>query len=162
MTKITYVNGDATKPVGEGIKVIPHICNDIGKWGRGFVVALSDRWKEPVINYKKWYKKKTDKEAGIFELGNTQFVPIPSTDIIIANMIGQHTIWNNAKGKPPIRYKALRNSLKKVALKCLELNASVHAPKFGAALAGGKWAIVENIIKEELCSKDIPVTIYLF
>jgi hypothetical protein len=47
MNAIDYRTGDATDPVGEGARIICHVCNDIGGWGRGFVVALSKRWPEP-------------------------------------------------------------------------------------------------------------------
>jgi hypothetical protein len=40
---IAYHVGDATMPVGDGPKILVHICNNIGAWGRGFVVALSRR-----------------------------------------------------------------------------------------------------------------------
>lgn len=43
MTTIAYKRGDATQPVGEGSKVLVHVCNDIGGWGRGFVLAVSAR-----------------------------------------------------------------------------------------------------------------------
>ncbi len=43
MTEIRYVTGDATRPVGDGDKIIVHVCNDIGGLGRGFVAALSKR-----------------------------------------------------------------------------------------------------------------------
>ena len=32
---IIYTQGDATQPIGEGTKIIVHVCNDIGGWGRG-------------------------------------------------------------------------------------------------------------------------------
>lgn len=32
---ITYVTGDATKPVGNGRKIIAHVTNDEGGWGAG-------------------------------------------------------------------------------------------------------------------------------
>ena len=43
--KIEYLKGDATSPVKEGNKIILHICNDIGGWGKGFVMAISKKWK---------------------------------------------------------------------------------------------------------------------
>lgn len=45
--EINYTTGDATQPTGAGPKIIVHICNDIGGWGRGFVVAISNRWSTP-------------------------------------------------------------------------------------------------------------------
>ncbi|PSL41287.1 hypothetical protein CLV51_1211 [Chitinophaga niastensis] len=44
---IIYFKGDATKPLGSANKIIAHICNDIGGWGKGFVTAISKRWSEP-------------------------------------------------------------------------------------------------------------------
>ena len=37
MTKdnITFVDGDVTKPIGNGKKYIVHCCNDLGLWGKG-------------------------------------------------------------------------------------------------------------------------------
>lgn len=43
MKTITYLKGDATNPQSEENKIIAHICNDIGGWGKGFVVAISKR-----------------------------------------------------------------------------------------------------------------------
>ncbi|SOE07774.1 hypothetical protein SAMN06272765_8688 [Streptomyces sp. Ag109_G2-15] len=39
MSEITYVRGDATVPSVKGAKVIAHVCNDIGGWGKGFVLG---------------------------------------------------------------------------------------------------------------------------
>ena len=44
MLNINYVIGDATQPIGDGAKIIVHVCNDIGGWGRGFVLALTKKW----------------------------------------------------------------------------------------------------------------------
>ena len=53
--EIKYIKGDATRPIGDGSKLILHICNDVGAWGSGFVVALSKRWKEPEQKYRELY-----------------------------------------------------------------------------------------------------------
>lgn len=49
---INYVTGDATKPQGDGIKIIAHICNNRKGWGKGFVLAISRRWAEPERIYR--------------------------------------------------------------------------------------------------------------
>src|SRR5205823_6841477 len=54
MAGITYLKGDATCPQAKGVKIICHVCNDIGGWGKGFVLALSKRWSEPEAAYRKW------------------------------------------------------------------------------------------------------------
>lgn len=154
--KIKYINGDATVPVGEGNKIIVHICNNFGKWGRGFVMAISNKWSEPRKEYRKWFKSKNE-----FKLGKVQFVQVED-DIWIANLIGQHKLNEDNYGKPPIRYEAIKEGLNEVLLKAKELNASVHMPRIGCGLAGGKWKIVKGIIIESLIDKDISTTVYDF
>ena len=39
---INYLKGDATEPTKKPA-IICHVCNDIGGWGRGFVLALSKK-----------------------------------------------------------------------------------------------------------------------
>lgn len=75
-------------------------------------------------------------------------------------MIGQHGIYKDSKGLPPIRYDAVRQCLKEVALFTIAHKASVHMPRIGCGLAGGKWELMEQIIKEELITKEIAVTVY--
>lgn len=155
MTEITYLRGDATCPQAKGPKIICHICNDIGGWGKGFVLALSKRWKQPESEYRAWYAERRDRG---FALGAVQFVPVEST-IWVANMIGQHGLKTGSSG-PPIRYDAVRQCLLKVAEKARELGASVHMPRIGCGLAGGQWTKIEPLITEQLLFSDIPVTVY--
>ena len=55
---------------------------------------------------------------------------------------------------------AVRQCLKEVALFAIDHKASVHMPRIGCGLAGGKWELMEQIIKEELITKEIAVTVY--
>lgn len=155
MKTITYLKGDATNPKVEGNKIIAHICNSTGGWGRGFVLAISKRWMEPESEYRKWAKGRLDKP---FELGQVQFVKVEK-DIVVANMIGQYGIMSY-NGVPPIRYDAVDKCLKKVAEIALKHKASVCCPRFGSGLAGGRWEEIEKLIIENLCKKDIDVYIY--
>lgn len=68
---IEYRTGDATAPVGTGPKIIVHVCNDIGAWGRGFVMAISKRWSEPERRYRAWHRGEGQQP---FALGEVQFV----------------------------------------------------------------------------------------
>lgn len=153
MEKIRYINGDATAPVGTDRKILIHVCNDIGKWGRGFVVALSRRWPVTRTEYLKWYRAKKG-----FKLGAVQFVKV-EPDIVVGNMIGQHGIRTVGK-VPPIRYGALAKALERVGVAAVKNQASVHGPRFGSELAGGSWPKIEELIETHICSKDVPVTIY--
>lgn len=91
MSEITYLRGDATAPHGKGVKLIVHVCNDLGGWGKGFDTALGA-----------------------------------------------------------------------VADRAAELGASVHMPRIGCGLAGGKWSRIEPLIEQRLAGRGIPVTVYDF
>jgi hypothetical protein len=56
MGALDVAPGDATAPQGTGPKVIAHVCDDMGGWGKGFVVALSKRWPEPEAAYQRWHR----------------------------------------------------------------------------------------------------------
>lgn len=152
---INFLRGDATRPVGEGPKIIVHICNDIGGWGAGFVLALSRRWTQPEARYRAWHKSGGPPP---FELGQVQFVEV-EPHLFVANLIGQRDIHTRG-GVPPVRYEAIREGLGQVAQKARELNASVHMPRIGCGLAGGKWETVGAIVEEQLSQADVPVTVY--
>jgi N12 class adenine-specific DNA methylase/O-acetyl-ADP-ribose deacetylase (regulator of RNase III) len=152
---ITYQVGDATQPNGDGTKIIVHVCNDLGGWGRGFVVALSGRWAEPERRYRAWHR---EGEAQPFALGQVQFVQVEDA-VWVANVIAQHGIGSR-NGIPAVHYEAIREGLRLVATKAKELRASVHMPRVGCGLAGGKWQEIEPIIREELTTADVAVTVY--
>jgi len=152
---IKYVKGDATKPQGNGMKIVAHVDNDVGGWGRGFVLAVSKRWKVAETSYREWYKNRNTND---FSLGAVQFVHVQD-DVYVANMVGQHGVYEQ-DGIPPIRYDALRSCLKKVCDFAKGHNASIHSPRFGAGLAGGSWDEIEKLIIEELVNRGVEVTIY--
>ncbi len=151
---IQYVQGDATQPQDEGPKIIAHVCNDIGKWGRGFVLSLSERWEAPEREYKNWYRNQFQP----FGLGEVQFVEVED-DIWVANMIGQRDI-KPIGGRPPVRYEAIRDALITVCGFARDQLASVHMPRIGSGLAGGEWIEIEWIISATLLKNFIPVTVY--
>lgn len=155
MTKdILYIKGDATKPEVAGNKILVHVCNDIGGWGKGFVTALSRRWKAPEKAYRQWY---TVKEG--FRLGAIQLVQV-EPDIWVANLLGQRKIIKDENGNPPVRYDAIAEGLHKLAILAEEIQASVHMPRIGCGLAGGTWDKIEPLIDAALCVKGIQVTVY--
>lgn len=155
MTAITYVRGDATAPGGKGVKIIAHVCNDIGGWGKGFVLALSRRWPEPEAAFRGWHR---DRARNDFGLGALQLVRV-GPYLWVANMVGQRGIRTGSKGVP-VRYEAIDTALAALAGRAAELGASVHMPRIGCGLAGGKWSRVEPLIEARLTSRGIPVTVY--
>ncbi|MGW2706456.1 macro domain-containing protein [Streptomyces sp. NPDC001340] len=156
MSEITYVRGDATVPSVKGAKVIAHVCNDLGGWGKGFVLALSRRWPEPEAAYRAWHR---DRAKNDFGLGAVRLVKV-APDVWVANMIGQRGIRTGRSSGVPVRYEAIDTALGRLADEVIELGASVHMPRIGCGLAGGKWSRIEPLITERLVSRGIAVTVY--
>ena len=153
--EIEYVTGDATRPPADQPAIIVHVCNDIGGWGAGFVLAVSKRWAEPERRYRAWHR---GEEELPFALGQVQFVQVePQT--WVANLVGQRGI-RRERGVAPVRYEAIGTGLQRVAEQAQRLGASVHMPRIGCGLAGGNWEDVGRMVEEELALKGVPVTVY--
>lgn len=155
MGEIEYVRGDATLPRGKGRRVIAHVCNDRGGWGKGFVLALSRRWPQPEAAYRAWYRARASND---FALGAVQLVQVESY-LWVANMVGQHGTRTGSQG-PPVRYDAIDTALAALAEQILALKASAHLPRIGCGLAGGRWERMEPLIQRNLTERGIPVTVY--
>lgn len=166
---LTYLKGDATQPATEGNAIIVHVCNDIGAWGSGFVLAVSARWPEPETAYRKWAARSQAEGADLFEsttdpdfkLGAVQFVQV-EPDVIVANLIGQHNVKRKPEDPIPVRYHAIRNGLARVRGAAILHDASVHMPRIGCGLAGGLWEEVEDLIINELVNHGVEVYVYDF
>lgn len=157
--KLTYLVGDATEPVCYPA-VIAHVCNDIGRWGSGFVLALSRKWYKPEDSYRQWHRDfQAGREGFIpFALGQTALVWIEE-GVWVANMIGQHGVrsWRNPR---PVDYAAIDSCLGRVAELADVIKASVHMPRIGCDRGGGTWTEIEPIIVKQLCAAGIDVYVY--
>jgi hypothetical protein len=91
-------------------------------------------------------------------LGTVQLVRVGRW-VWVANMIGQHGTRTGSKG-PPVRYEAIDAALGVLAVRAAGLGASVHMPRIGCGLAGGRWERVEPLILGRLVGAGIPVTVY--
>ena len=154
--KLEYVEGDATRPAAPGPKILVHVCNDIGRWGKGFVLAISRRWKEPEQVFKANFALGLNSA-----LGDVQFVAV-ADDLRVANLIGQHGIAGRGTTTPPVRYDAIGRGLQTVRDRAQLSGASVHMPRIGAGLAGGDWPRIEAIVIATLIKCDVPTTVYDF
>lgn len=156
--EITYLKGDATVPRTSGVKIIAHICNDLGGWGKGFVLAISKRWKEPEAEYRLWHRHRAENN---FALGAIQLVKVEQY-IYVANMIGQRGIKTGRSTGVPIRYEAVEECFESLTQEAIALEASVHMPRIGCGLAGGKWEKIEPLIKSTLLASGVDVYVYDF
>jgi O-acetyl-ADP-ribose deacetylase (regulator of RNase III) len=178
LNPIYYLKGDATNPPGTGTRIIVHICNDVGGWGKGFVVAISNKWKQPEAAYRNWFTQEEITPTEIirferlesrdrysnekkFELGNVQFVRV-TDDIWVANMLAQRDTIPDIDGMPPIRYAFLAQCLERVKQFAKKQQASVHMPRIGCGLAGGQWTEIEPLINKELVAHEIETIVYDF
>lgn len=161
---IHYLTGDATEPaIKTGKRVIAHVVNDQGAWGKGFVKSISAKWPEVEAYY-----RKQSKFAKSFKLGEVQWVFI-DLNLAVCNMIAQHGLYNS-KNPVPLRYDALEQCLVKLAegaravaglsdsTSSVMEELSIHMPRIGCGLARGDWNQVFELIADTLW--DIDVYIY--
>ncbi len=152
---LRIIRGDATSPQAKGPKIVAHICNDRGGWGKGFVLAVSRRWPQPEHDYRDWYRHRA---ANDFALGAVRLIGV-QPELWVANMIGQHGTRTGSSG-PPIRYPAVEQCLHILGDQALARGASVHMPRIGCGLAGGSWDRIEPLIQTGLCARGVQVTVY--
>jgi O-acetyl-ADP-ribose deacetylase (regulator of RNase III) len=157
MAPLQFVMGDATSPQAAGSKVIAHVCNDLGGWGKGFVLAVSRCWPQPERDYRDWHRLRAENDFGLGAVRLVQVLP----DVWVANMIGQHGIKRGSSG-PPIRYDAVERCLTTLGAEAGRIGASVHMPRIGCGLAGGRWERIEPLVVTHLCQRGIAVTVYDF
>lgn len=189
MSRLSYVNGDATKPqqiANDSLCIVPHIVNDLGLWGSGFVIGINSTFGDkPMKSYNNWYNGVSPDDTKVlnacpFELGQVMYYNIGNnSNIIIANMIAQHDISSKSisidyidevidRTVNPIRYgalsKAMYNVLKFVKNIVLVENTEVeiHCPKFGSLRSGGDWDVIEQMILEIWVKNNINVVVYQF
>ena len=151
---IHYLKGDATDPKGEGIKIVAHVCNDVGMWEAGFVLSL-----------KKWPMTKTAYRQPFIagrpmQLGDVQLVPVED-NVIVANMVAQNGVAWNPKN-PTIRYNELSKCLNQVVSYATKHAASIHMPRIGCGIACGDWKDVELVIKTALNSNGDEVDVFVY
>jgi hypothetical protein len=152
--KITLEYGDATKPRGEGRKIIAQVVNTSGALGMGFGKSLAKNYPITKIELDNWHKNKDE-----FKLGESQLVKI-SENLYVFQMLAQKGIFPTRDGDIPLKYSSLSMCLKELAKTAQDLNASIHMPQIGAGQAKGDWNIITGMIHDELISKDLKVNIY--
>lgn len=156
---IIYRQGDATEPQIYPV-VIVHIVNNIGKWGKGFVIALSKKYPSCRKRYLELYKSG---EPPV--LGDIQVIDVSDgKGIFIGNMFAQDGIKKSHKdNKRYVSYESLSDCLSKLADFCLVNRIlSVQMPMIGTGLGGGDWNQIEKIIQNELCYKKIECYVIKF
>ena len=141
---IHYVTGDLFAQFLQNT-IIVHVCNDVGKWGRGFTGAIDrNLGTGPRLAYLALPKH---------VLGETHF--IRHDRCVVANMIAQRGVGT---GVVRIQYEALATCLTSVASYLDEYDLQhVIMPRIGTGLAGGDWGQVLPIVEKTIGNYDVLV-----
>ncbi len=141
MSNIKYLNGDATEPQAEGIKILAHLCNNLGFMGAG--IAKTIRIKYPLA-----YSRYVDhsKSYGL-DLGFVQLILVQD-GLYVANMVAQNGINDGKMGwhGDLVDYDGLSECLKTAFAFAKVHGATVHMPRIGCGLAGSEWGKIEPIL----------------
>lgn len=121
----------------------------------GAAASFSPYRREPEDQYR---RRSQGGGAKPFALGEVDFVLVES-DLWVANLVGQHGT-RPKQGVAPVRYDAIRTGLAAVREFARLHSSSVHMPRIGAGLAGGRWEEIASIVKEELVDHDVKVIAY--
>lgn len=148
---ISYLKGDVTSPQGSGPRIIAHICNDRGGFGKGVALAVAESWPLVKSYFKRWYASKDH-----FELGQLQLVEVEYEELWVANMLAQHG-YKSASNPHPLQLDALRSCLKQLAIEADTHQATLHMPRIGSGLGGGSWDVVEPMIRESLGNEEVYI-----
>lgn len=132
--------------------IIAHLCNHVGAWGAGFVLAVNDL----SFAAKHAYKALCKDHNNDVPLGTTQFVEV-KPNVWVANMIAQNGV-DKTTNPCLVDYKALNECLKTVFERAVMLKCSVQIPSgMGSGLAGGSEQMIHDIIKTRAICNEINV-----
>jgi hypothetical protein len=138
--------------------IIPHVTNDQGGWGSGFVLPLAKNFPLAEHAYR---------TQPYYMMGEVDFVPIRDGEVItryVVNMCAQ-TLGGRNTGERDLKYQKLAECMERVAtfwkgLKAEGESWEIVCPKFGSGLAGGNWEFIKELIDDCWLKRGINVTVY--
>jgi hypothetical protein len=153
--RITFLKGDATRPVAKGKKIVAHVVNDATpNWGgNGFAQAIKTKWPAAQAAFRKWVEDDPER----LSLGGLHVADVDS-ETAVASMVCQKGYGSSAKLR--LRYFAMETCLQNLNRIAAERLASVHMPRVGCGQAGGSWFLVHELIAGVLLSEKVPVFVY--
>ncbi|KAL6056835.1 Appr-1-p processing protein [Balamuthia mandrillaris] len=144
--ELVYLKGDATVPQAKGNKIVAHIVNTYGGWGKGFVNAISARWgEEPAKLYRQWHR---DRATTDFALGAVQFVQVERY-VWVANMVAQQGLGREANKKKKRRRKKKKGAKKKNQGNAKEAQKPADSARKNQTRRKGRRAQQEESEEEE-------------
>jgi len=153
---ITYIKDSI---LNAHCRIIAHGVNCQNVMGSGVARVLFEKWPAVKYFYHDYFEEFHAGMDGKEFLGRIDDIPVDEerNGKIVVNCFTQQFFGND--GKCYLSYEALEDCMIELRELCIHLGVKeVAMPKIGAGLAGGNWAIIENIINEVL--KDIDVYVY--
>ncbi len=129
--RIIYLKGDATRPRGDGFRIICQVVNDKAPlWGGGFALVVRRRFPKVQEDFSFWAKERDE----LFILGSSRFCLVDKS-LAVFNMICQKGYGPSRR--PRIRYSPMKACLDKLADVAAEREARGHGvrPSFKLTLA---------------------------
>lgn len=165
---IEIVSSDILNPVGKGNKGIINICNTWGRWGKGILNRISDKWPAPELMYRSWYereRKNKRKSKKPFVLGKIQVINVENEpDVCIINMIAQkgtkYLKINDSISIEPLRYDALNECFAQASDFCQKNRFSIHISMESIEMSSGDYIIIEHLLKRHFSDNGIKVYLY--
>lgn len=169
---LKYISGDVTNPIVHSdneIVLIPHVCNNMRRFGAGVSGAIGRKWPEAEKAYR---TSPISTQLGEIVAKHVE------TQIYVVHMIAQHDTQNSVrmlhnvdkntgieKEIPPVRYGALAKAMIQTQIFAGYLTngdrtVTIASPMFGAGLSGGDWNVIESMILELWVDKGLDVTVY--
>lgn len=149
---IQIVKGDLFKGVEQAVAagrqvLIPHVVNNKGGWGKGFVVPLAKHYP--------FAKERYERQS--YELGTVAYCGFGGP-VGVANMVAQDGYASKTNPRP-LRYYRLAECLSEVtkAVAKDHPKREIHMPKFGTGLAGGDWTIIREMVEDAFDGLDVYI-----
>jgi len=158
------VTGDLIQMAKAGkFDAIIHGCNAFNTMGGGIAKTIKNTWPEAYAADCK------TKKGDYKKLGKYTVVSVPNPGsvndtLLIINAYTQFKYWrdkNDTSNDPLVDYDALRLAFRNIkkTFGSTPLDAPVRfgIPKIGAGLALGDWAVISQIIDEEMAGEDVTL-----
>jgi len=151
---IKFIHGNVLDPRGDGNRIVCQLVNDQARvWGGGVAKDTAKKFPSTQKEFSSWIASMPRSHR----LGQVHFAKA-DTSIVIASLVGQAGFGPSSL--PRIRYAALERCFEQVRDFASERLSSVHMPRIGTGESGGSWDMIEEMVRSELVTEGIPVTIY--
>jgi hypothetical protein len=151
---IEYIKGDLFKSLKEKPNdlevLVPHVVNNRGQMGSGFVVPLMGMFPKLKQEYIDVCNKRDFFQLGLGGLAYFHHDKSVSETIVVANMFAQNGTIREEGNTKPLKYHWLSKAMDYVGKRCHGngIKPEIWAPKFGSGLSAGNWQIIEAIIED--------------